>query len=118
MGSEPCQTPFTMVSTAVWEVREARLSQHNWVERNAFEVNRYLWEQHGFLQIERSTDRPDQAGFGFAIVGSCPRSSPTSSARAQAAARIAAWSNAVIEPGDRRLQDRYGHLLNDFDRSH
>jgi SnoaL-like domain len=22
MGSEPCQTPFTMVSTAVWEVRE------------------------------------------------------------------------------------------------
>ena len=87
-------------------------------ERNAFEVNRYLWEQQtDFCRSSVQPTGPDQAGFGFAIVGSCPRSSPTSSARAQAAARIAAWSNAVIEPGDRRLQDRYGHLLSHFDRS-
>jgi SnoaL-like domain len=82
MGSEPCQTPFTMVSTAVREVREDGLLQHNWVERNAFEVNRYLREQQ--TDSCRSSVQPtglDQAGFGFAIVGSCPRSSPTSSAR-------------------------------------
>jgi hypothetical protein len=60
MGSEPCQTPFTW-STAVWEVREDGLLQHNWVERNAFEVNRYLWEQQtDFCRSSVQPTGPDQ----------------------------------------------------------
>jgi hypothetical protein len=42
MGLEPCQTPFEMTGTAIWQVREDGLLQHNWVERNALEVHRQV----------------------------------------------------------------------------
>lgn len=42
MGFEPCQTPIRMTGTAVIHVREDGLLQHNWVERNALEVQRSL----------------------------------------------------------------------------
>jgi hypothetical protein len=42
MGSEPCQTPIRMTGTAVIHVRDDGLLQHNWVERNALEVQRSL----------------------------------------------------------------------------
>lgn len=42
MGTAPCQSPIRMTGTAVIHVREDGLLQHNWVERNAFEVHRSL----------------------------------------------------------------------------
>lgn len=42
MGLEPCQTPIRMTGTAVIHVRKDGLLQHNWVERNALEVQRRL----------------------------------------------------------------------------
>lgn len=44
MGFEPCQTPIRMTGTAVIHVRQDGLLQHNWVERNALEVERSLTE--------------------------------------------------------------------------
>jgi SnoaL-like polyketide cyclase. len=41
-GGHECLTPFEMLGTAIWEVgRDGRLL-HNWVERNALEVQRQL----------------------------------------------------------------------------
>jgi hypothetical protein len=42
MGFEPCQTPIHMTGTAVIHVRQDGLLQHNWVERNALEIQRSL----------------------------------------------------------------------------
>jgi predicted ester cyclase len=42
MGFEPCQTPIRMTGTSVIHVRQDGLLQHNWVERNALEVQRSL----------------------------------------------------------------------------
>jgi hypothetical protein len=42
MGTEPCRSPIAMTGTAVLQVREDGLLQHNWVERNALEVFRSL----------------------------------------------------------------------------
>jgi hypothetical protein len=42
MGFEPCQTPIRMTGTSVIHVRQDGLLQHNWVERNALEVQRNL----------------------------------------------------------------------------
>lgn len=42
LDTEPCQSPIEMCGTAVWEVREDGLLQHNWVERNSHEVYRGL----------------------------------------------------------------------------
>ena len=42
MGMEPCQTPIRMTGTAVIHVRNDGLLQHNWVERNALEIQRSL----------------------------------------------------------------------------
>ncbi|MGO4502907.1 MULTISPECIES: ester cyclase [unclassified Dyella] len=42
MGFEPCQTPIRMTGTSVIHVRKDGLLQHNWVERNALEVQRSL----------------------------------------------------------------------------
>jgi hypothetical protein len=45
MGFEPCHTPIEMFGPAVLHVREDGLLQHNWVERNALEVQRALTEK-------------------------------------------------------------------------
>lgn len=42
LGSAPCQSPIRITGTAVFHVREDGLLQHNWVERNALEVQRSL----------------------------------------------------------------------------
>ncbi|HEY4350504.1 MAG TPA: nuclear transport factor 2 family protein [Paraburkholderia sp.] len=42
MGFEPDGAPIDMTGTAVFEVREDGLLQHNWVERNALEVERNI----------------------------------------------------------------------------
>lgn len=42
LDTEPCQSPIEMCGTAVWQVREDGLLQHNWVERNSHEVFRRL----------------------------------------------------------------------------
>jgi hypothetical protein len=42
MGSEPCGSPIDMTGTAVLQVGEDGLLQHNWVERSALEVFRSL----------------------------------------------------------------------------
>lgn len=42
MGFEPCQSPIRMMGTSVIHVRQDGLLQHNWVERNALEVQRSL----------------------------------------------------------------------------
>jgi ketosteroid isomerase-like protein len=41
-GTQPCGSPIEMCGTAVWQVSEDGLLQHNWVERNALEVFRSL----------------------------------------------------------------------------
>jgi hypothetical protein len=41
-GTTPDHEPIVMVGTAVFEVREDGLLEHNWVERNAWEVYRRL----------------------------------------------------------------------------
>lgn len=38
----PRGAPINMSGTAIWHVREDGLLQHNWVERNAYEVHRRL----------------------------------------------------------------------------
>lgn len=38
----PNGAPIDMSGTAIWHVREDGLLQHNWVERNAYEVHRRL----------------------------------------------------------------------------
>jgi steroid delta-isomerase-like uncharacterized protein len=45
--TEPSQAPIEMTGTAVWHVREDGLLQHNWVERNAYEVFRQLRQEAG-----------------------------------------------------------------------
>ncbi|GAB7522130.1 ester cyclase [Paraburkholderia sp. 2C] len=42
MGFEPDGAPIDMTGTAVFEVREDGLLQHNWVERSALEVERNI----------------------------------------------------------------------------
>jgi SnoaL-like domain len=42
LGTAPAHEPIWMVGTAVFEVREDGLLQHNWVERNAWELYRRL----------------------------------------------------------------------------
>jgi hypothetical protein len=42
MGFEPDGAPIDMTGTAVLEVREDGLLQHNWVERSALEVERNI----------------------------------------------------------------------------
>ncbi|QYD73668.1 ester cyclase [Paraburkholderia edwinii] len=42
MGFEADGAPIDMTGTAVFEVREDGLLQHNWVERNALEVERNM----------------------------------------------------------------------------
>ncbi|MFC3943575.1 SnoaL-like polyketide cyclase [Pseudomonas gingeri NCPPB 3146 = LMG 5327] len=42
IGNRACGTPFKMLGTAVWEVRPDGQLGHNWVERNALEVQREL----------------------------------------------------------------------------
>jgi hypothetical protein len=42
LGTHPNEEPFLMLGTAIFAVREDGLLQHNWVERNA-------WELHGRL---------------------------------------------------------------------
>jgi hypothetical protein len=42
MGFEPDGAPVDMTGTAVFEVREDGLLQHNWVERSALEVERNI----------------------------------------------------------------------------
>ncbi|WP_256346771.1 ester cyclase [Pseudomonas gingeri] len=42
IGNRACGTPFKMQGTAVWGVRPDGQLDHNWVERNALEVQREL----------------------------------------------------------------------------
>jgi hypothetical protein len=41
-GTSPCKSPIELVGTAVWEIRPDGLLQHNWVDRNSFEVYQQL----------------------------------------------------------------------------